>query len=101
MKPHTVVCYNCSSAIQFEGQISRTLTCQNCSCNVKCCLNCTFYEPNAYNECREPQAERITNKELANFCSFFEPNPQPRAFDSKKEAARKKLEELFRKKGNL
>jgi hypothetical protein len=32
---------------------------------------CQFYDPNTYNQCKEPIAERIVEKEKANFCDFF------------------------------
>lgn len=33
---------------------------------------CAFYDPHSYNECKEPVAERIIDKEKANFCDYFE-----------------------------
>ena len=43
-----------------------------CGClPLKCCLNCTFHDPSSYNECREPSAERVVDKEAANFCDYF------------------------------
>jgi hypothetical protein len=38
---------------------------------VRACRNCAFYAPSAYNDCREPNAERVVDKERANFCEFF------------------------------
>ena len=32
---------------------------------------CVFYDKTCYNECKEPLAERILEKEKANFCSYF------------------------------
>lgn len=32
---------------------------------------CQFHDPSAYNECREPMANRILDKEKANFCEFY------------------------------
>jgi len=32
---------------------------------------CFFYEPKSYNECKEPVAQRIVDKEKNNFCEFF------------------------------
>ena len=32
---------------------------------------CSFYDPKAYNECREPNADRIVDKEKANFCDYY------------------------------
>jgi hypothetical protein len=32
---------------------------------------CTFYDQSSYNECKEPMANRILEKENANFCDFY------------------------------
>jgi len=32
---------------------------------------CSFYDSRVYNECRESNAERIVDKEKANFCDYF------------------------------
>jgi hypothetical protein len=32
---------------------------------------CQFFDKTAYNECREPMANRILEKEKANFCDYF------------------------------
>lgn len=32
---------------------------------------CSFYDPSAYNECKEPMANRILEKESANFCDYY------------------------------
>ncbi|EQC51685.1 hypothetical protein M901_2861 [Bacteriovorax sp. DB6_IX] len=32
---------------------------------------CKFYDPTAYNECKETNADRILEKEKANFCDYF------------------------------
>tara|TARA_Y100001001_G_scaffold29527_1_gene24668 strand:- start:196 stop:372 length:177 start_codon:yes stop_codon:yes gene_type:complete len=33
---------------------------------------CHFYDPAAYNECREPAADRIVDKTKANFCDYYQ-----------------------------
>jgi hypothetical protein len=32
---------------------------------------CKFFDPKVYNECHETNAERIVDKEKANFCDYF------------------------------
>jgi hypothetical protein len=32
---------------------------------------CKYYDPSAYNECRESVADRVVDKEKANYCDFF------------------------------
>ncbi len=36
-------------------------------------MNCRFYDETAYNECSEPSAERVVDKEKSNFCDYFSP----------------------------
>ncbi len=92
-------CYKCQSTIELDGQPGRSETCSKCSAYLHCCLNCTFYDPNAHNQCREPQAEWVKDKEMANFCDFFEAAASSTSPDtSRKDEALKKLNDLFKKK---
>jgi hypothetical protein len=52
-------------------KVSRTEECPYCSVGLHCCRMCTFYDPKVYNECRESNADRIVDKEKANFCDYF------------------------------
>ncbi len=50
----------------------RTEPCAECGADLSCCHNCRFYSPGAPNDCAEPNAERVLDKEKANFCDYFE-----------------------------
>ncbi len=91
-------CYHCGLEIQIEGKVGRQDTCEKCGSYLHCCLNCRFYDPVAYHECREPQAEWVKDKESGNFCDYFQPVLDGEAKSSSSEQARKKLEQLFGKK---
>jgi len=54
------------------SSLQRTDSCPRCFSDLKCCLNCRFFDPSMNNQCREPQAEWCPDKEKANFCEFFE-----------------------------
>ncbi|RZF23309.1 hypothetical protein DAY19_05460 [Halobacteriovorax vibrionivorans] len=45
--------------------------CPYCYASLHCCKMCKFYDKSAYNECRESSADRIVEKEKANFCDYF------------------------------
>lgn len=66
-------CYNCSSELAIEAGMSipRSEDCHSCHAQLRCCKMCEFYDSKAYNECREPSADRIVEKEKANFCDYF------------------------------
>ncbi len=79
-----------------DGPIPRSETCPKCNANVKVCRNCTFYDTAAYNECREPSADRVVDKEKSNFCDYFTPGGKGQDKNSAAEDARKKLDDLFK-----
>lgn len=51
--------------------IGHASTCAGCGRPLKVCLNCRFYDPNAYHECKEDIPEPVIYKDQANFCDFF------------------------------
>jgi len=84
--------------MEIEGKVTQNATCEKCMSYLRCCLNCRFHDPVAYNECREPQAPRVKEKEKACFCEFFEVASNPNvAENNRKEGALKKLNDLFKK----
>ena len=91
-------CFHCQKEISAEAKIVRQSVCEKCGSYLHCCFNCHFYDPKAYNQCREPTAERVLEKDKANFCFFFNAGDgKPQAGDRADEA-RKKLDALFRNK---
>jgi hypothetical protein len=51
------------------------------------------------NECREPQADRVVEKEKANFCDYFKPNAaSPGQVANSRDAMKAAAEALFKKK---
>lgn len=63
-------CFKCGKPIETE-KVSFREECRGCGSDVHVCLNCVFYEPGRSNDCREPQAERVREKDRANYCDFF------------------------------
>jgi hypothetical protein len=57
---------------------------------------CTFYDQTAYNECREPSADRIVEKEKANFCDFFCLKGVGENSGSAKDDLKNKFDSLFK-----
>ncbi len=65
------VCYKCRKGQNSDGTVGRRDTCPSCGSDLHVCLNCRFYDPGSYNDCREPQAERVVEKDRSNFCDYF------------------------------
>ena len=93
-----VVCFSCKKKLLFVEAIGRTSECQHCGNDVRVCKNCQFYSANAYNECTEPQSERILEKERSNYCDFFKARSLSAAAVDKSTDLRAAAEALFRKK---
>src|SRR2546427_2968070 len=56
----------------FEGErVPVRGVCSRCAAFLHCCRNCERYAPGLANDGREPQAERVADKEQGNFCDWF------------------------------
>jgi len=68
-----IVCYSCNKALEHDigEKVFRNEECPHCQAYIRCCRMCKFYDTSSYNECKEPVAERILEKEKPNFCEFF------------------------------
>lgn len=67
-------CFRCKNAVEISPnqKVGRRDSCEKCGSDLHCCYNCHFYEAKAYNECREPSADRVVDKERSNYCDFFQ-----------------------------
>jgi len=98
-------CQQCGREFAFSpgGVVGRTATCEGCRADLHACVQCMHYDPRAYNECHEPQAERVDDRTRSNFCDYFKPCPAPprapgqRQASVREQAGRAKLEGLFKK----
>jgi len=94
-----MTCYSCGLNIDLEKPPARQDICSNCGAYLHCCRNCRFYEPHAHNQCKEPQAEWVSDKKMGNFCDYFEMSLEGAAKlpNTREQDARKKLADLFNK----
>ena len=69
-------CWKCGAEIEeISGarKVLRTDSCPQCDSDLHSCKNCRHYDPQYHNECRETQAEWVSDKRRANFCDYFTP----------------------------
>ncbi|MBI2898077.1 MAG: hypothetical protein HYY06_31275 [Deltaproteobacteria bacterium] len=90
-------CHKCRQEIVFEVKMARTDGCPHCGVDLHCCKNCKYWDVSAHNQCKEHITEYITDRERANYCTFFEFNVGEREADQTS-SARVKLDALFKKK---
>jgi len=91
------VCWRCGASAEDEPlPLARASACRQCRADLHVCKLCEFYALGVANECREPIAERVVNKERANFCGYFK--PRANAFANQQQRAgqaRDSLDALF------
>jgi hypothetical protein len=92
------LCFSCQKEMQFSNaKIGFREECPNCRADVHVCKNCHFYDPKAYNECREPSADVVREKDRANYCEYFQPAVDRTAQVDKAAALKAAAEALFKK----
>lgn len=94
------LCYHCGGVLN-AGDFFRQDQCPSCRRDTRVCKNCRHYERGAHNDCRENQADRVVDKERANFCDYFSavagaPSGQPKPPTA--QDLKNKADALFKKK---
>lgn len=95
--PDTCVCWKCGATLpELLLPLPRHEECPHCRTQLHVCRMCEFYAPEAPQQCREPVADPVADKQRANFCGYFRLNPQAyRAAPDRDAAARQALDALF------
>ena len=94
-------CWKCGHKAETIERIGFHAHCERCDRPLHVCRNCSFYDPAYNNQCRETMAERVVDKERANFCDYFAPVAGPSTAPARlspERAAREQLDALFKKK---
>ncbi|MCX5826412.1 MAG: hypothetical protein NTV58_00190 [Deltaproteobacteria bacterium] len=87
-------CFNCLNTLDISAKVGRREICPFCGKDLHVCLNCRFYDPQSYNACHEPQAERVIDKDRSNFCEYF--SFREAALETDRPSAKEKLATLFK-----
>jgi len=93
-------CHFCGKTLDSKMRVVREAECPGCGRDLHACVQCRHYDRHAHNQCREPQAEWVTDRERRNFCDYFSlhPSGQPGARADRAPSARSKLDALFKPK---
>lgn len=67
------MCWSCGTIIKTEinQTVGRTAVCNSCGKYLHVCKNCRFYDVLSSNQCKESNAELVSDKENSNFCDYF------------------------------
>jgi len=66
-------CWHCGQALRAVDY-GRETNCLGCHKPTHVCRNCRHFARGRPNDCLEPLAEPVLDKERANFCDLFEPS---------------------------
>ena len=91
-----LICFHCQKANPILGLIGRKDECFSCKSDLHCCKNCAFYDPKSYNECKEPTADVVKEKDRANFCDYFKAR-EGGVLQDNKDKLKAAAEALFKK----
>jgi len=82
---HSIACYRCGESLAaLSLPLSRRDQCPSCDVYLHVCRMCRYFDPAVPGQCREDDADDVTNKETVNFCDYFEPSEE--AFDATRKA---------------
>jgi hypothetical protein len=90
-------CYFCGAEVEFPDKVFQKDTCAKCKRDLHSYVQCRFYDLKAHNQCREPMADFVRDREKRNSCTYFEFAGRS-VESSSADDAKRKLEELFKKK---
>jgi hypothetical protein len=94
-----VLCWKCGEKNEFADRVPLRAECSKCGEDLHVCKCCQFWDPKVYNECREPQAELVPDRERANRCDYFQAGAEGgKASGPSKDALVAAAEALFKKK---
>jgi len=64
-------CWKCHAALpRIDLPVGRFERCPSCLCDLRVCRACVHYDTTVMGQCRHERAERLVDKELANFCQY-------------------------------
>jgi len=89
-------CWHCNAGLT-RHEYGRETNCLACGKPTRVCRNCRWYAPGRPNQCEEPVAEPIQDKQRANYCEFFESTRETGGGEAAEaDAQRQAAEELFK-----
>jgi hypothetical protein len=97
-----VRCFACNAEVPLAAgeRVGFRDACGRCRADLHVCRNCAHHDPGAHNECREPHAEWVSDRERANRCDWFRAGAGGGgAVAASAAKARSALDDLFKKKG--
>ncbi len=91
-----LTCWKCGKSVpDVILPLSRREECPHCRAELCVCMQCEHYDARTANQCREERAERVSDKQRANFCDYFLLKPHAYAGAGKSAEVNPELAALF------
>ena len=92
-------CCACNTEVSLSAgeRIGFRDECSHCGTDLHSCRNCLHHDATAYNECREPNSERVSDRDRGNRCDYFSPSEREGGSDDSRKDALSAVESLFKK----
>ena len=93
----TYTCWKCGGPLlDLLLPLARHEECPHCRVQLHVCRMCEFFDTAAPQQCREPVADPVSDKQRANFCGYFQINPHAFSVPSgESDESRRQLDSLF------
>ena len=93
-----LACWHCGDRLEdVPRPIRSQMRCPQCRSNLHACRMCRHYDMRYIGHCSHDDADRVLDKEAANYCTYYTPNPHAYGSerDNPAEHAQSELRALF------
>jgi len=93
----TYTCWKCGNPLpDLLLPMARHEECPHCRAQLHVCRMCEFFDTAAPQQCREPVADPVSDKQRANFCGYLQINPHAFTMPSDQtDESHRRLDALF------
>ena len=93
-----LTCWHCGGSLKdVPRPIRSQMRCPHCRADLHVCRMCRSYDKRYIGHCSHDEADRVLDKESANYCTFY--SPEPNAFGTERHdpaaQAKSELDALF------
>lgn len=91
-----LVCWHCGQSLKgIELPLRRLAQCPACRSELHVCLMCIHYDTRYTSQCRHDLADKVLDKDRANFCGYLRPRRNAYVEAKGDEASRARLDAMF------
>ena len=71
-----LVCWHCGASLRdLPRPLRSSMRCPQCQADLHVCRLCRYYDPRYIGGCSHDRADKVLDKQRANYCTHFTPKP--------------------------